>query len=143
MTDDDAFRIMSRELAGRLLCVLAIFAFCAFTHGCTSIDMHTAAPGDWPDLQVIEHEVSHAEMRDNCARWSPWYSSPEACAVINFATLRCDIWTSKDFPPPAAWREHEAMHCDGHDHEGESTLRDAWAAYKAHVAGDAVAKAAR
>lgn len=57
MTDDDAFRIMSRETAGRWLCVVIIFAILIFTaparaelrlEGAVGIAKHTEAPeGSW------------------------------------------------------------------------------------------------
>lgn len=71
---------------------------------------------DWPKLDVFEHYVPHAEMRDRCARWTAWGASPEACAEWNFVRRRCDIWYSADFPPQRFIIEHERKHCAGWMH---------------------------
>jgi hypothetical protein len=111
----------------RLACLALVAAALA---GCSSIDYHTPAPADWPDLMPIEHHVSHAEMRERCMPFMAWYESPEACAIVQFVERRCDIWLSADFPPGADVIEHERAHCAGRDHPGDSTLRDAWRAYQ-------------
>lgn len=92
--------------------------------GCSTID-HAPAPTDWPALKVVERRVSHAQMRDTCSAFVPWYLSPEACAVIRFNDRVCTITISADFPPSRSVLEHEREHCAGHDHPGETTLRDA------------------
>ena len=109
--------------------------------GCSTIDTHTAPPRDWPNLRIVEHRVPHNVMRDRCAKYTAWGSYPEACAEVNFAAMRCDIWFSADFPPLPEWVEHERLHCSGHGHEGEeNTLAVAWTRYKQHAAGAAVAR---
>src|SRR4051794_1366811 len=52
-------------LLGVLTCVLA---------SCTAIG-HQKVDG-WPKLEVREHHVPHAEMRDRCAKYAPWGSAP-------------------------------------------------------------------
>src|ERR1700741_287705 len=91
--------------------------FLLFLNACTVIG-HTKVEG-WPQLTVYEHYVPHAEMRDRCVKDAAWGTSPEACAEFNLATLRCGLWFSADFPPPAFFVKHERMHCQGYDHEGE------------------------
>lgn len=99
-------------LLGIALCVVK---------GCTTIDAHAKVEG-WPDLMVVEHYVSHSEMRDRCAKYAPWGTAPEACAEFNFAERRCDIWFSADFPPTKAVIEHEWLHCRGYQHVGDNSM---------------------
>jgi hypothetical protein len=101
-----------------------------FLAACTSIG-HEKVEG-WPKLAVVEHYVPHHEMRDRCAKYTPWGSSPEACAEFNLLARRCDLYFSADFPPPAFFVKHERMHCDGYDHEGETHMRDFLRAYLEH-----------
>lgn len=89
---------------------------------CTSIG-HQKADG-WPALEIREHYLPHAEMRDRCVKYAPWGSWPEACAEFNLAAGTCDIFYSADFPPPAAFIAHERLHCQGYDHEGETHMAD-------------------
>lgn len=98
------------------LVILALLA------GCTVIG-HEKVEG-WPKLNVVEHYVPHAEMRDHCVGATPWWGSPEACADINLLTETCDLWFSADFPPQAFIVKHERMHCDGYDHVGDTQLKD-------------------
>jgi hypothetical protein len=78
----------------------------------------------WPELKIIEHHVSHREMRDRCMPYMGVGMSPEGCAEFNFAQSRCDIWLSADFPPPRFVVEHERQHCLGYEHAGENDLRE-------------------
>jgi hypothetical protein len=96
---------------------------------CTSIG-HEKVEG-WPQLTVVEHYVPHHVMRDRCVKYTPFGSSPEACAEFNLAEQRCDLWFSADFPPPKAFIQHERMHCAGYDHVGETNMRDFLAAWNA------------
>jgi len=90
---------------------------------CTALG-HQRAEG-WPRLKVTEHYVSNAVMRDRCARYTAFGMSPVACSEFNLVAGTCDIWFSADFPPPAAVAEHERMHCEGYDHLGGSTMKQA------------------
>lgn len=127
------------QLLRRWLLALALGALAA----CTTIDEHTAPPADWPQLTIHEHRVPHAEMRDQCARFTNWLSSPEACAVIRFELLRCDIYFSADFPPMQAVVAHEYQHCAGYDHPGDPVLANAWKLHKFGLAGKAIAESVR
>jgi hypothetical protein len=113
--------------------VTAFFAALAagFLVGCAALGPKIE---NWPYLAVHEHHVPHAEMRSRCARFSGFAAPPLACAEIDFAARRCDIWFSADFPPSARVREHERLHCAGHDHEGDDTLRAALAEWRGRVA---------
>ena len=94
---------------------------------CMVVTACTVIGGDrvegWPRLQVVEHSVPNAEMRDRCVRYVGFGLSPMACAEFNFAARRCDIWYSADFPPQAFIIEHERQHCLGYEHAGEHDLR--------------------
>lgn len=109
-------------------CELIFFTFCMaiavwILTGCTAINGHKRVDG-WPELTVREHRVPHAQMRDRCSRYAPWWGSAEACAEMNLATGTCDIWFSADFPPQSFIVEHERLHCQGYDHIGSTVLRD-------------------
>ena len=109
--------------------VAKLFAVLAagFFAGCAAMGPQIEA---WPELAVHEHHVPHAEMRSRCARFSGFGAPPLACAEINFAERRCDIWFSAERPPAEYVRRHERLHCAGHDHENEDTLRTALAEWR-------------
>jgi hypothetical protein len=98
-----------------------------FLGACTTVG-HEKVDG-WPQLTVVEHYVPHHVMRDRCVKYSPFGTSPEACAEFNLVERRCDIWFSADFPPPAAFVKHERMHCEGYDHVGETNMHSFLRAY--------------
>lgn len=107
----------------------ALFSVLLGLMGCTSIG-HVKVEG-WPKLEPIEHYVPHAEMRDRCVQFTGALSSPEACAIFDFDRMRCDIYYSADFPPLATVKQHELLHCDGYDHEGETSMQAFWNAHQA------------
>ncbi len=96
--------------------------------GCSTI-AHERVDG-WPALQIVEHRVSHAEMRNRCAPYVGALQSPEACAEFDFKNARCDIWLSADFRPASYVITHERQHCLGFDHIGSTAMRDLLAAYR-------------
>ena len=108
--------------------LLAVFA--PLLAGACTVIGHQKVEG-WPQLAVSEHYVPHWQMRDHCAKYAPFGSSPEACAVFNLEARVCDLWFSADFPPPRSVVEHERMHCEGYDHIGETGMRDFLARYNA------------
>ncbi|HUF81352.1 MAG TPA: hypothetical protein VMN03_09475 [Burkholderiales bacterium] len=87
---------------------------------CTVID-HQRVAG-WPQLEVIETYVPHAQMLERCVRYTAFGMSPAACAEFNLGAGKCTIWYSADFPPSKLIVEHERLHCRGYDHIGESTM---------------------
>lgn len=92
-----------------LYCVLA-WLFVA----CTTVDKAYRAP-NWPsDMRTIVNHVPHAEMRDRCSKYAPWWGSIEACAEWNLETRECHIWLSRDFPPSKSVVDHERAHCAGY-----------------------------
>ena len=110
-------------MQGYLATLLAI-ALC----GCASMG---PAIEDWPELAVHEHHVPRPRLLEHCKQYAAFGSPPVACAEVNFAARRCDIWLNADAPPAAYVLRHERLHCAGHDHEGETTLREALARYLA------------
>lgn len=90
---------------------------------------HEPAPADWPALAVAEHRVSWEEMTKRCSKYAPFGWTPMACSEIRLTTRRCDIWLSADHAAPYII-EHERLHCAGHDHVGDTNLRDMWAHWK-------------
>jgi hypothetical protein len=101
----------------------------AMVCACTTIGAERVA--DWPQLEVREHYVPHAEMRDRCSKYVSFFMSPEACAEFDFAARRCDLWFSADFPPGRHIIEHERQHCLGYEHVGEHGLRELLVQYMA------------
>ena len=84
----------------------------------------------WPELKVVEHYVSHPEMRDRCVKYTAFGMSPEACAEFDFINRTCHIWYSADFPPTQWIIDHERLHCEGYDHIGSTSMRAMVARFK-------------
>lgn len=101
----------------------ASLAFLALVLSACTIVAHEKVVG-WPRMEIVEHYVPTQEMRERCAPYVAFGMLPEACAEFNFATNRCDLWFSADFPPPASIVEHERLHCTGHDHIGQRTMAE-------------------
>ena len=126
---------------------LLLIAALAAVSGCaTMIDQHVEAPKDWPLLDVRDNVVGAWEIQRKCYKYVPlgWKlmgGFAGGCAEINFEERTCNIYRAYDASPE--WMEHEKDHCLGRDHVGDSTLADAWEAYKLSIPGRAVAKAAR
>ena len=117
--------------------------------GCGSmIDTHTGAPKDAPILTVDILYVSFAEIQRKCGKYMSAATRilnlgiVGARAELNFAQNRCVVWMPTGENDPSIL-EHELMHCRLLDHPGDSTLRDAWTAYKQQAAGRAVAEGLR
>jgi hypothetical protein len=98
-----------------------IAALAAASSACTSVGHEKVA--DWPELRIYEHRVSAGEMYERCSKYVAFGMLPMACAEFNLATKRCDIWLIEGFAPRNIV-EHERLHCQGHDHVGETAMRD-------------------
>lgn len=110
-----------------LAIVLLLLVGCA-----TTIDEKSAAP-DWPRLTVQRNVVSFTEVVRRCYRYMSLAMKlaggiPLACAEVDFAQMRCDIWITADATHETL--VHERHHCLGMEHPGETTLTDAWNSYK-------------
>jgi hypothetical protein len=77
----------------------------------------------WPQLEIVEHYVPHAEMRDRCLRYVGWGMEPAACTEFDLARGKCHIWHSADFPPQKFIIDHERLHCAGYDHIGSTAMQ--------------------
>lgn len=105
-----------------------VFLLAALLAGCTTIEKHERVEG-WPKLEIVEHYVPHAEMRDRCVQYVGFGMSPEACAEFDLVARKCHIWFSADFPPQAFIVRHEHLHCAGYDHPGSTAMRQYLARY--------------
>ena len=103
-------------------------ALAAASAACSTVGHEKVA--DWPELRIYEHRVSAGEMYERCSKYVAFGMLPMACAEFNLATRRCDIWLIEGFAPRNIV-EHERLHCQGHDHVGETALRDFLQRYRA------------
>lgn len=94
--------------------------------GCAA--MGSNAPADWPNLRVEVNRVTTKEMWDVCLQYTPFLSTPEACAQVYFEEGKCVVTLDKNLGD--GHLEHEKLHCKGHDHIGSSTFSNAWEAHK-------------
>jgi hypothetical protein len=97
-----------------------IAALALALQGCTIVG-HQQVQG-WPQLAVVEHYVPELQLRERCVKYVAFGMSPQACAELDFAARRCDLWFSADFPPTQSMVEHERLHCRGYDHVGMGTM---------------------
>lgn len=118
---------------------ILILLFAAASAACTTVG-HEKVEG-WPELAIVEHRVSAGEMYDRCKKYVAFGMLPMACAEFNLATKRCDIWLMEGFAPRSVV-EHERLHCQGHDHVGETAMRDFLTRYRAATSGVAAAAGA-
>lgn len=93
------------------------------------IDSHVRVP-DWPELKIVEHHVSEAEMRDQCVRYAPPFTSPSACTHFVFARGEAHIYVSKEFPSER-FLQHERLHAAGYDHLGSTAMARLWRDWQA------------
>ncbi len=103
-------------------------------NACTTVG-HEKVEG-WPELAIVDHRVSAGAVYDRCRKYVAFGMLPMACAEFNLATRRCDIWLMEGFAPRSVV-EHERLHCQGHDHVGETGMRNFLARYRAAVAAQA------
>ena len=97
----------------------------------------------WPKLQVVEHYVPSAQMRERCSRYVGFGMMPEACSEFDLAGGKCHIWFSDDPMPPGFIRNHERLHCQGYDHVGSDGMRALLQSYRAREAASAGAGVSR
>lgn len=97
----------------------------------------------WPALEIVEHRVPHAEMRDRCSRYVAFGMQPEACAEFDLVQRKCHVWLSADLPPQRFIVEHERLHCAGYDHVGSTAMQQYLRYYLATNPSSAAAGASR
>jgi hypothetical protein len=112
-----------QQLGGRASAILL------FLIGACTVVGHQKVSG-WPQLQIVEHHVPHAQMRDRCAKYTGFGMSPQACVEFYLKARQCHIWYSADFPPTRQIVEHERLHCRGYDHIGATTMQALLARYR-------------
>lgn len=120
--------------AGALALSLALLA------GCTSIGTHPA-PGDWPQLTVIEKRMDIWPLMRHCYAATPLWLKllggvTVACATVNFAEMTCTMYVHTDAGPGDPNYEHERAHCTGQDHVTDATLAELWANWKRAMIAD-------
>lgn len=103
-------------------------------NACTTVG-HEKVEG-WPELAIREHHVSAGEVYERCSKYVAFGMIPLACAEFNLGTRRCDIWYIDGLATRSVV-EHERLHCQGHDHVGETGMRDFLARYRASVTAGA------
>jgi hypothetical protein len=113
------FRNARAAMLARMRNLLALAA--ALAAGCSIMGHHKVE--GWPQLEIVEHYVPHAEMRDRCKPYVGWGMEPAACAEFDLARGKCHIWFSADFPPQKFIVDHERLHCAGFDHIGSSNMQ--------------------
>ncbi|OGZ07942.1 MAG: hypothetical protein A2942_03120 [Candidatus Lloydbacteria bacterium RIFCSPLOWO2_01_FULL_50_20] len=117
----------------------ALLVFALFLSGCASLildnDLDNPPPPDFPKLTVVEHYVTQKEINDRCNNDGK-YALIHACTEVDFERMVADIWFDKDSPPPKSLIKHELEHSRGHDHFGDSVIRDAWENFKRSKRGD-------
>lgn len=128
----------NRRRKGRRSAFAIAVAMLLGLSGCaTVIDEHTGPPADWPALEVRTVRASLFEVQRLCAParanlsaagWLWSFGLVAQCVLIDFAANTCTQVRPID---ETDGDDHEVRgHCTGHDHVGESVLRDAWAHYK-------------
>ena len=108
--------------------------------GCSVMNTHQPVPG-WPQLEVVEHHVSHAEMRDRCARFVSPFSFPEGCTLFYLDRREAHIYVSAELPSRGVL-EHERLHAAGYDHLGSTNMLRVLQAWRAARSATTIAKAA-
>jgi hypothetical protein len=116
------------RIAGALALSLALLA------GCTSIGKDPA-PGDWPQLAVIEKRMDIFPLMRQCYAATPVWMKllggvTVACATVNLSEMSCTMYVHTDAGPGDPNYEHELAHCTGKDHATDATLARLWANWK-------------
>ena len=110
------------------------------TSGCSI--MGNSHPPDWPEHVTIVHKFDKVgDMVAQCEKWGidatgyPVLKMIYACARFQFCTKppNCQIAIPTEDALAKDWvYKHELKHCEGYDHVGSSSFRDAWERYKAN-----------
>jgi len=129
MSYDRFYTVQGVCRAAVLAALIAVVAVLLF--GCTSIG-HKPPPDDWPYLKVTTKYLDGAAIIPRCYAVLPLWLKllgglPTACAMVDFAAMTCTIYVPEGDQDAL---KHEQAHCDGRDHGTDSTLGDAWSAWK-------------
>lgn len=74
-------------------------------------------------VKVQIHRASMGEVNARCGGMVLAF----ACAEVHFYSDTCHVWVATDDQMAL---EHELEHCNGRDHVGSNSLRDAWERWK-------------
>ena len=96
--------------------------------GCQSIDQHNRVQ-DWPELKIVEYQVSTAELWERCQRYVPRFSLPAGCTLFYFGRGEAHIYVGEETNPLTL--RHERLHAQGYDHVGSTKMLRALQAWKA------------
>ena len=115
----------------RSICTLAIAALAT---GCAMIDRQNRVE-DWPQLKVVEHDLTYAELYRACRPYINPLDAPLACTVFYLDAGEAHIYVAKGlkFGPIV---EHERLHAAGYDHYGSTHMKEVLAQWKARKAAD-------
>ena len=102
--------------------------------GCAAIDKTVRVEG-WPELKVVEHELTYKEMYRACRPYISPLDAPLACTVFYLDAGEAHIYVAKGlkFGPIV---EHERLHAAGYDHYGSTHMKEVLAQWKARKAAD-------
>jgi hypothetical protein len=108
---------MKKQLAASLFTVLI-----AAAGGCTTIDSHVRVD-DWPELKIVEHDVSFSEMRTACKPYTPPLMTPLGCTVFYLDAGEAHIYVAKQLKFKFLV-DHERLHAAGYDHPGSTNMKE-------------------
>ncbi len=102
--------------------------------GCAAIDKTVRVEG-WPELKVVEHELTYKEMYRACRPFISPLDAPLACTVFYLDAGEAHIYVAKGlkFGPVIA---HERLHAAGYDHVGSHNMQKILAQWQAKKAAE-------
>jgi hypothetical protein len=111
-------------------CTILAAALC----GCSTIDKTTRVEG-WPELKVVEHDLSYKEMYRACRPYIRALDAPLACTVFYLDAGEAHIYVAKGlkFGPVL---DHERLHAAGYDHAGSHDMQKILAQWTARKAAE-------
>ena len=112
---------MAQQQRRKIRAMKKCFALLAALAAGCSIVGHEQVQG-WPQLEIVEHYVPQAQMRDRCAPYVGFGMTPEACAEFDLANGKCHLWFNGDSPVQEFIVKHERLHCAGYDHVGSTNM---------------------
>jgi len=101
-------------------CTILAAALC----GCSTIDKTTRVEG-WPELKVVEHDLSYKEMYRACRPYISPLDAPLACTVFYLDAGEAHIYVAKGLKFGPVIR-HERLHAAGYDHVGSTQMAELW-----------------
>ena len=124
---------MNKKLLASACTILAA-ALC----GCSTIDKTVRVEG-WPELKVVEHELTYKEMYRACRPYISPFDAPLACTVFYLDAGEAHIYVAKGLKFGPVLR-HERLHAAGYDHVGSHSMEKILAQWKARKAAEEKAR---